>query len=102
MAGLATQGRQWTQARASERFPPKPGRPASLTMRLVVDSSVLIAAVRPNEAEHASALEFVERLRAAQAAGAASAFGPPELWLEVHVVEQRFAKSRHGGPAIGN
>jgi predicted nucleic acid-binding protein len=70
-------------------------------MRLVLDSSVLIAAVQPAEAEHDSALDFVNRLRAAQVAGAESVFAPPELWLEVHVVEQRLALSRRGGPAPG-
>ena len=63
-------------------------------MRLVLDSSVLISAVRPAEPEHADAHAFVGRLRHALASGAASAFGPPELWLEVHVVEQRLASSR--------
>jgi predicted nucleic acid-binding protein len=70
-------------------------------MRLVVDSSVLIAAVRPAESEHDDARAFVDRLRAALATGRASAFGPPELWLEVHVVEQRLARSRRSTPALG-
>src|SRR4051812_15887610 len=70
-------------------------------MRLVLDSSVLIAAVQPAEPEHADARGFVDRLRAALATGSASAFGPPELWLEVHVVEQRLTRSRRGAPALG-
>jgi len=70
-------------------------------MRLVLDSSVLIAAVRPDEPEHADARAFVDDLRSALASGMASAFGPPELWLEVHVVEQRLARSRRGAPALG-
>ncbi len=70
-------------------------------MRLVLDSSVIIAAVQPSEPEHQGALDFVDRLRKAQAGGAESAFAPPELWLEVHVVEQRLALSRRGGPAPG-
>jgi predicted nucleic acid-binding protein len=70
-------------------------------MRLVLDSSVLIAAVQPTEPDHAPARAFVERLRAALASGRASAFGPPELWLEVYVVEQRLARSRRGAPALG-
>jgi predicted nucleic acid-binding protein len=70
-------------------------------MRLVLDSSVLIAAVRPGEPEHADARAFVDRLRPALATGAATAFGPPELWLEVHVVEQRLARARRGAPATG-
>lgn len=71
-------------------------------MQLVLDSSVLIAAVMPSEPEHAAARDFVERLRAALAAGTASAFAPPELWLEVHVVEHRLAASRKGGGAPGS
>jgi predicted nucleic acid-binding protein len=70
-------------------------------MHLVLDSSVLIAAVRPDEAEHADARAFVERLRSALGSGAASAFGPPELWLEVHVVEQRLSRSRRAAPMRG-
>ena len=71
-------------------------------MRLVLDSSVLIASVKPAEPDHAPALAFVERLRGALARGDALAFAPPELWLEVHVVEQRLAASRRGGPAPGS
>jgi hypothetical protein len=70
-------------------------------MRLVLDSSVVIAAVRPAEPEHADARAFVDRLRSALGSGAVSAIGPPELWLEVHVAEQRFARSRRGVPALG-
>jgi predicted nucleic acid-binding protein len=69
-------------------------------VHLVLDSSVLIAAVRPTESEHADARVFVERLRSAQAAGAARTFGPPELWLEVHVVEERLAQGRRGGQYV--
>jgi len=71
-------------------------------MRLVLDSSVLIAAVKPAEPEHTSARAFVEMLRAAQASGAVSAFAPPELWLEVHVVEQRIAAAQRGTIAAGD
>ena len=70
-------------------------------MHLVLDSSVLIAAVRPAEPEHADARAFVERLRSAQASGAVRAFGPPELWMEVHVVEERLAHGRRAAPAPG-
>ncbi|HEU4410835.1 MAG TPA: hypothetical protein VFS43_36620 [Polyangiaceae bacterium] len=70
-------------------------------MRLVLDSSVAIAAVQPAEREHESALDFMNRLRAAQANGYDGAFAPPELWLEVHVVERRLALSRRGGPGPG-
>lgn len=65
-------------------------------MRIVVDSSVVIAAVRPDEDHHEAARAFVERLRGAIAAGSAQAFAPPELWLESHVVERRLARSRKG------
>ncbi len=71
-------------------------------MRLVLDSSVVIAAVQPTEPEHPGALGFVNRLRSTQVGGEATVFAPPELWLEVHVVEQRLALSRRGGPAPGS
>ncbi len=71
-------------------------------MRLVLGSSVRIAAVKPAEPDHAPALAFMERLRPALGSGAAAAFAPPELWLEVHVVEQRLATARRGGPAPGS
>ena len=70
-------------------------------MRLVLDSSVLIAAVRPAEPDHADARAFIERLRSAQALGALRVFGPPELWLEVHVVEERLAHGRRAGHVPG-
>lgn len=66
-------------------------------MRLVLDSSVLIAAVRPNEPDHADARRFVERLRSSAATGAVEIFAPAELWLEVHVVEHRLSGARRGG-----
>ncbi|APR78711.1 Hypothetical protein A7982_04058 [Minicystis rosea] len=69
-------------------------------MRLVLDSSVLIAAIRPNEPDHEDARRFVERLRSAPAA--AEVFAPPELWLEVHVVEHRLAGTRRGAQAPGS
>jgi predicted nucleic acid-binding protein len=71
-------------------------------MRLVLDSSVVIAAIRPDEPDHEAARAFVARLRSAQTSGAVSVFGPPELWLEAHVVEQRLANSRRGPPAVGS
>lgn len=71
-------------------------------MRLVLDSSVAIAAIRPDEADHPDARAFVERLRAASPESGIELLAPPELWLEVHVVEQRLARSRRGGaPAQG-
>jgi predicted nucleic acid-binding protein len=69
-------------------------------VRLVLDSSVVIAAIRPDEPEHEDARSFIARLRGALAVGEAAAFGPPELWLEAHVVEARLARSRRG-PASG-
>jgi hypothetical protein len=62
-------------------------------MQLVLDSSVLIAAVQPAEPKHADALVFVDRLRAAITAGDVNAFAPPELWLEVHVVDAAGARA---------
>jgi predicted nucleic acid-binding protein len=70
-------------------------------VHLVLDSSVLIAAVWPAEPDHADARAFVEQLRSAQASGAVCAFGPPELWLEVHVVEKWLAHGRRLGHALG-
>lgn len=72
-------------------------------MRLVLDSSVLIAAVQPAEPDHEDARAFVQRLRATRDAGAVEVevFAPPELWLEVHVVERRLARRRHGALAPG-
>ena len=71
-------------------------------MRFVLDSSILIAAVQPAEAGHESALDFVDRLRAAHVAAAESVFAPPELRLEVHVVEQRLARSRRFSPPVAD
>ncbi|WP_437632319.1 PIN domain-containing protein [Sorangium sp. So ce854] len=68
-------------------------------MRIVLDSSVAIASMRPAEPGHADALAFLERVRAAVAAGEARVLAPPELWLEVYVAEQRLASSRRGAPA---
>ncbi len=51
-------------------------------MRLVLDSSVVIAAVRPDEPEHADSRGFLVRGRAALASGTLTLLGPPELWLE--------------------
>jgi predicted nucleic acid-binding protein len=70
-------------------------------VRLVLDSSVLIAAVRPAEPDHTYACTFVERLRSAQASGTVHTFGPPELWLEVHIVEERLAHGRRAEYAPG-
>jgi predicted nucleic acid-binding protein len=69
-------------------------------MRLVLDSSVLIAAVRPDEADHPDARAFVDRLRGLSPEAGIELLAPPELWLEVHVVEQRLTRSRRGGAAV--
>ncbi|WP_437754276.1 PIN domain-containing protein [Sorangium sp. So ce1389] len=63
-------------------------------MRIVLDSSVAIASMKPAEPGHADALAFLERARAAVAAGGARVLAPAELWLEVYVAEQRLAASR--------
>lgn len=68
-------------------------------MRLVLDSSVVIAACQPGEPSHAEARALVERLRAGEPDVAL--FAPMELWLEVHVVEHRLARSRRGGAPPG-
>ncbi|MGK3968951.1 hypothetical protein WMF38_36850 [Sorangium sp. So ce118] len=63
-------------------------------MRIVLDSSVAIASMKPAEPGHPDALAFLERARAAVAAGGARVLAPAELWLEVYVAEQRLAASR--------
>lgn len=64
-------------------------------MRLVLDSSVLIAGIQPAEPDHPDARGFLDRLTRETVA----LFGPPELWLEVHVVEQRLGRGkRSAGP----
>ncbi|WP_437305151.1 PIN domain-containing protein [Sorangium sp. So ce388] len=63
-------------------------------MRIVLDSSVAIASMKPAEPGHADALAFLERARAVVAAGGARVLAPAELWLEVYVAEQRLAASR--------
>lgn len=68
-------------------------------MRLVLDSSVVIAAAQRSEPSHEAARALVERLRAGEPD--VELVAPPELWLEVHVVEQRLARTRRGGPPPG-
>ncbi|WP_437588257.1 PIN domain-containing protein [Sorangium sp. So ce1000] len=68
-------------------------------MRIVLDSSVAIASMKPAEPGNADAVAFLERARAAVAAGAARVLAPPELWMEVYVAEQRLAASRRAAPA---
>jgi hypothetical protein len=63
-------------------------------VRLVVDSSVAIASVQPAEEAYTDTRDFMARLRRARTAGEVEVFAPPELWLEIHVVEQRLARSR--------
>jgi predicted nucleic acid-binding protein len=62
-------------------------------LRLVLDSSVVIAAAQPDEPAHADARTFLDALRRAEP-DQVRLFGPAELWLETHVVEQRLARSR--------
>jgi predicted nucleic acid-binding protein len=69
-------------------------------VRLVLDSSVLIAAMKPSEPHHAAAVDFLARLRASLAVGAAFVFAPPELWFELHVAQQRLALSRSAKPPV--
>lgn len=69
--------------------------------RLVLDSSVLIAAVQPSERGHDDARSFLTRLARAERSGNARAFAPPELWLELHVVERRLERSRPGNARPG-
>jgi len=70
-------------------------------VRLVLDSSVVIAAVQASESSHAEARALVDRLRG-PAAAESELFAPAELWLEVHVVEQRLARSRRGAATPGD
>ncbi|KYF67676.1 hypothetical protein [Sorangium cellulosum] len=70
-------------------------------MRIVLDSSVAIASMKPAEPGHADAVAFLERARAAVAAGAARVLAPPELWLEVYVAEQRLAAPRASRASSG-
>jgi predicted nucleic acid-binding protein len=65
-----------------------------LRIRLVLDSSVLIAAMKPAEAHHPDAADFLDRVR--RASNLVEVFAPPELWLEVRVATQKMGKSRNG------
>jgi predicted nucleic acid-binding protein len=72
-----------------------------MTARVVLDSSVIVAAMRPPEPGHGDAVAFLERLRDAEARGAAHLFAPPELWFEVRVAAQKAAQktaAARGGP----
>lgn len=77
----------------------RPRRHTLRAVRLVLDSSVVIAAVQPGEPSHAGARALIDRLRAGEPGVAL--FAPAELWLEVHVVEHRLARSRRGGAPPG-
>jgi predicted nucleic acid-binding protein len=63
-----------------------------MSVRLVLDSSVLVAAMRPTEPGHADSAEFLDDLRGGVERGAAVVFAPPELWIEAHVAVQKGAK----------
>lgn len=69
-----------------------------MTPRVVLDSSVVVAAMRPPEPGHDDAVAFLERLRDAEARGRAVLFAPPELWFEVRVAAQKMAAARGGPP----
>jgi predicted nucleic acid-binding protein len=70
-----------------------------VSVRLVLDSSVIVAAMKPSEPGHADAVDFLERLRSARARGRAQVFAPPELWLEARVVAHRIAvRPGHAAP----
>ncbi len=64
----------------------------TVSIRLVLDSSVPIAAMKPAEPGHADAVDLLERLRRAQIAGRVTVLAPPELWLEVRVAKQKMVK----------
>jgi predicted nucleic acid-binding protein len=73
----------------------------AVSIRLVLDSSVLIAAMKRGEAHHPDALDFMVRVR--EASGVVALFAPPELWLEVRVAAQKMEKARNGPtpPSVG-
>lgn len=71
-----------------------------MTVRLVLDSSVLVAAMRPTEPGHADSAEFLTDLRDGVRRGAALVFAPPELWIEAHVAVQKGAKGGARAPAL--
>lgn len=64
-----------------------------MSVRLVLDSSVLVAAMKEADPGHADAVDFLERLRAARAAGRAEVFAPPELWFEVRAAAQKLVRA---------
>jgi predicted nucleic acid-binding protein len=67
--------------------------------RVVLDSSVLVAAMKSGEPNHADALDLLARLRSA--GGAVEIFAPPELWLEARVAAMKFERSSGGAPVQG-
>jgi predicted nucleic acid-binding protein len=69
---------------------------ANVNARLVLDSSVLVAAMKPSEPGHADAADLLERLRRARALAEVELFAPPELWLEARVAAQKAEKSATG------
>ena len=62
--------------------------------RVVLDSSVVIAAMRSDEPGHEDALDFLARARDAQEREVARLLAPPELWLEVHVAAHKLARQK--------
>jgi hypothetical protein len=65
-----------------------------IARRVVLDSSVVIAAMRPSEPGYEDARDFLGRARGAQEREGARVLAPPELWLEVHVAAQKLAKQK--------
>jgi hypothetical protein len=78
--------------REKMRQDPNMQRGGAASIRLVLDSSVPIAAMKPAEPGHADAVDLLERLRRAQTAGEVNVLAPPELWLEVRVAKQKIVK----------
>ena len=63
-----------------------------VSVRLVLDSSVLVAGMKQGDPGHADAVDFLDRLLAARAAGRAEVFAPPELWIEVRAAAQKLGR----------
>lgn len=69
-----------------------------MPVRLVLDSSVLVAAMKHGDRGHADATAFLDRLRFARSRGDAEVFAPPELWLEARVAAAKAEKATHAPP----
>jgi len=62
-------------------------------IRLVLDSSVLIAVMKSEEAHHGDAADFLDRVHRAR--GSVALYAPPELWFEVRVAAQKMEKAKN-------